>query len=451
MKVLFLAFNFPPESGSGSFRPLFFANHLVQMGVEVHVLTAKVEDYLGRSIDWSLYERCRSEVSVTRCSVRRPQQWLFTLRGKLTCLGKGGGAASGTAPAPRPKGGLWQGVKDHVTELLATPDPQVGWLPDCLRQGKRIIAEKRPDLIFATAGPWSSLVAAMLLKRSTGVPLVLDFRDPWTSNPAFSRRPRLCRGIDRWLEERVLRCCDGIVANTDPLREDFLKRYPFLAPHKVTALTNGFEEYLPQPVRPAGRPLTIVHTGELYLSRDPVPLLEGVRKVVESGRARPGELRLQLVGGIEDDGRKVRELLEGEILREVVTLVPRVPYHEAQRYAAQADLLLLVQPDFPLQVPRKLYEYMALCKPILCIAEAASATGRLVSEHGLGTVCGNEAEELAGVLAGLVEQWRAGRLPPSTGSGCDRFSNREISLRLHRFFDNVISAGHETPVLEGQG
>lgn len=448
MRVLIIAFNFPPESGSGSFRPLFFANHLVDMGVDVHVLTARVEDYLGRSIDWKLCERCHEGVGITRCSVHRPQEWLLNLRTRIfsSCSGKGGGVRDATAPlhssATRP--GPWQSFKDHVTDLLATPDPQIGWLPDCLKQGRRIIAQKRPDLIFATGGPWSSLVAGMLLKKATGVPLVLDFRDPWTSNPGFSRRARLFRGISRRLEAMVVRRCDGIVANTDPLRENFLKKYPFLKRERIVTLTNGFEEYLPQAARPAGQPFTIVHTGELYLSRNPVPLLQAVKTVVESGVGKVDELRLQLVGGIDDSSGKVGALLQSDTLKKVVTVLPRVAYHEAQRYAMEADLLLLIQPDFPLQVPRKLYEYMALRKPVFCVAEAESATGMLVSDHGLGTVSGNNLEELVATLSELLCAWRAERSPLFRGASCDRFTNLEITRELYRFFVSVTGAPADT-------
>jgi len=46
VNVLFLAYYFPPDLSSGSFRPFFFANHLSESGVGVHVLTANGEDFL---------------------------------------------------------------------------------------------------------------------------------------------------------------------------------------------------------------------------------------------------------------------------------------------------------------------------------------------------------------------------------------------------------------------
>ena len=46
LQILLLAYYFPPDSSSGSLRPLFLANHLREMGANVTILSAMVEDYL---------------------------------------------------------------------------------------------------------------------------------------------------------------------------------------------------------------------------------------------------------------------------------------------------------------------------------------------------------------------------------------------------------------------
>ncbi len=87
MNVLFLAYYFPPDSSSGSFRPFFFANRLAKSGVGVHVLTAKVEDFLPeKPLDSALSDKLNPSVEVTRCSVWRPREAVISLRNQLTVV-----------------------------------------------------------------------------------------------------------------------------------------------------------------------------------------------------------------------------------------------------------------------------------------------------------------------------------------------------------------------------
>jgi hypothetical protein len=281
MNVLFLAYYFPPDSSSGAFRPLFFANYLVELGVQVHILTARVEDYLpAQSIDGKLLDKLNRDVRISRCRVWRPREALISLRNRVA--GKPSSPAHTTGPAAHSAGtgGGWQGVKDLLTDVVAIPDPHIGWLPHCVQLGTAIISEKRPDAIYATGGPWSGLLAGALLKKLTGVPLILDFRDPWTSNPARRSSWRLFRALDEKLERAAVRAADGIIANTGSLREDFLRKYPFLDANRVVTISNGFEENRLRSESNKDECLTIAHTGELYLSRNPVPLLKAVLRLV---------------------------------------------------------------------------------------------------------------------------------------------------------------------------
>ena len=84
MNIFMLAYCFPPDSGSGSFRPFFFANHLTNSGETVHVFTIKIEDYLVNTpLDADLITRLHPEVKVTRCSVLRPKEALLKFRSRF--------------------------------------------------------------------------------------------------------------------------------------------------------------------------------------------------------------------------------------------------------------------------------------------------------------------------------------------------------------------------------
>ena len=443
MNIFMIAYYFPPDSSSGSFRPLFFANHLANSGSTVHVFTAKTEDYLiDQPMDDDLVAQIHPNVKITRCSVLRPREALLKFRAwfslKSQAASENKKLATPFTPVLKRKT-IYQRLKDIFTDIITTPDIHAGWIFDCIWQGRKAIAHKRPDVIYATGGPWSSLIAGALLKFNSGVPLVLDFRDPWTSNSSEKRRCFITRWINRRLESIVIKYADGIIANTVNLQKDFLVRYEKLNPRRITTITNGFEEYLPPSDIAEKHPLTIAHVGSLYSSRNPLPLIKAIMALIDDKTIHHSDLKIILVGEIETAGNEIAKLLSSGTLENVVEIIPRVPYKEATEFIRNSDVLLLIQPDFPLQIPRKLYDYMSARKLLLCIAERESSTGVLVRDYNLGVVCENNYIEIEQALKKLILLWKNGELSSYKNDHLNKFKNSELTVSLRTFINEIIT------------
>ena len=443
LSVLILAYYFPPESSSGSFRPLFFANHLERLGCDVQVLTAKESDFLPEQpTDKNLLKKLNKSIKVYRSQVVRPREAIIRFRNYLSRKNRPiGSTTSSTEGMVRKSstGGI-RYFKDIITELLATPDPQMGWIWSCVWVGKSIINTGPVDVIWATGGPWSGLVAGVLLKKLTGRPLVVDFRDPWVSNPSFKLRSFIGRYLGRYLEKFVVRNANAIVANTRELQEDFKIRYRYISNLNVFSITNGFEQYLPRFERQSERPLTITHAGALYFSRNPFYLLSALSNLIITGLIESSDLRLELVGGIGIEDPGIIELLEQPFLKNMVNIYPRVSFDEAQKFIYQSDVLLMLQPDLPLQVPRKLYEYMASGKAIFCISEKAGATAGMMDRFNLGYLCENNINEISQTLLQIYQDWKNGTLNKYHDSRCDECLNENLAASLHDILQKVKAA-----------
>ncbi|MGH8468029.1 MAG: glycosyltransferase [Gammaproteobacteria bacterium] len=438
MNILLVAYYFPPDASSGSFRPLFFANHLTKMGDQVTILTSRKEDFLpDQPLDQDLAVRLDHHIKVVRSAVRRPDRYLVMMRDRLRLR-------SGTAPASKPpvtngmRVRLTRETKKFVAKLLTTPDYHVGWIAPCVRQGLAIIRERRPDIIVATGGPWSGMVAGRILKQLTKVPLVLDFRDPWLANPGHVQRGRVFRWIDGRLEKGLLDSADMLICNTEEMKQDFLRRYPGLSPEWVVTITNGFEDYLPDLSPRRKRALTLTHAGALYFSRNPLPLLQAARNAIERGGIDPMRIKLRFVGGITTADPTIAEILVSRSLANVVEVIPRVTYQASLRAMIESDVLILYQPGFPLQVPRKVYDYMAARRPVLCIAEIGSATWSLVERYSIGTACENDAAQIEAVLLAMYGEWRRGHLEPIIDDRYEPFRNYSLTLRLRKHLEETI-------------
>ena len=449
MNVFMIAYYFPPESGSGSLRPLFFANHLADSGDDVHVFTAKVEDYLyDQTQDADLVEQIHPKVKITHCSVFRPREALFKLRKmfsfRATVLASKNSHATFSSNSIKPT--IYQRFKDIIIDLLATPDRHAGWIFDCLRRVKIEINKRRPDIIYTTGGPWSSLISGVLLKIISRVPVILDFRDPWISNPVEKQRSPLTRSINKHLEKFVVQYADGIVANTEGLRNDFISRYPRLNPNQIITITNGFEEYLPISDTTEKHPFTIVYTGSLYSTRNPLQLIKAINGLINNRLIHPSDLKLKIVGGeIDITNNEIAEMLSLKPLQKIIEIIPRVPYKLVPDFLRNADILLLIQPDFPLQIPRKVYEYISARKPILCISERDSSTGALIRDYNLGIVCENTVVEIENAIKKIFLSWENGDLSSSVSNNYDNFKNSELTYRLRTFIDVIIKNKYNVP------
>ena len=441
MKLLMLAYYFPPDSSSGAFRPLYFAEHFKSQGDEVTVISARQADFLPeQNLDPSLIPQ---GINILRTRVFRPREALIALKQRLA---KGNAKTETVEASPAPdtafstSPGVFTRIKDYITTLLASPDPQMGWLIPAVICGIKQIKTQKPDVIYATGGPWTGLLAGALLKRLCKIPLVLDFRDPWTLNPTFSTRPASLRFLEKKMEKWVISQADLVVANTPELGSAFLENHD-LDPSRVVAVPNGYteesEEASGDPEQP--NPIfQLTHAGSLYFSRNPRALVEAVYELACEDELSPADFRLNFVGGISVEDSQLDALLARPEVRELINITPRLPLAEALAYQRAAQVQLLIQTGFPLQVPRKLYDAMPFGRPVLAITESRGATARIIKETSMGLVVDNETQAIKSALKEFMELWRRGELHQFTFQGVDQYHNPALCRKMRRYLAEIV-------------
>lgn len=428
--VLMVAYLFPPVGGlgvAGSQRLLKFAKYLPSHGWRPIVLTVKERCYESYfSVDPSLVAKIPSDAVIVRTGVLRWLTRLLEFKGRLQGRRATGasGAPSGTEPVaegssalPSPSGmskGLYQRLKDGITDLFEIPDEEMGWILPGVVGGLAVFRRHGYEAIFATGRPWTALVIGMLLKRLTGKPLIVDFRDPWMTNPFRLRYSPLRDRLEGWLERQVIRHATTVIANTHELRAEFIERFPDEPPKKFLTLLNGFDSddfaQTLGDVPVQSRLFTVTHTGFLYGKRDPKNFLEAVRLCINQGLIEREKLRILLVGSAELS-YDLADYLKAAGLADVVELQGHRPYRESLTCLYRSDVLLLLQPGTKTQVPSKLFDYIGVGKPILGVSPLDGATSRLMTQHRLGVVADpDQIAEIAQALATLFKAWDTGTL-----------------------------------------
>jgi hypothetical protein len=405
-RVLFIAYYTPPLGLSGVMRVTKLAKFLPEFGWEVLLLTVK--DVAYYAYDPELVADLR-KAKVFRTESLDPNRLLRVLGVKQV---KGGSGETGQT---------FKGTMEGAPAFFRWcffPDSKVGWLPFAVRTGKKVIARLNPQVIFATAPPWTALMVGEKLSRLSGLPFVADFRDPWPGGfeePPAGQKRRLLK-----LRERILQQAKLVLAvNQGTAR---------LVGEMVEVLENGFdpEEFNVEPEQLEG--FSILYAGNLWHQEK--VLSDVVQALVEIPDAR-----LYIAGGVSEEiGRRFTASPQ-------VRFLGVVSHQRTISLMKGAQVLLyLGKPGQP--VGLKLYEYLGGGKPIVVWADEDTEPAQIVREVGRGFIC-QDQQSFVAVLKEIREKGvgttvaRARGAVPLQG-GVDRYNRRFQAKRLADYFERLL-------------
>ncbi len=335
-------------------------------------------------------------------------------------------------------------LKSWFYTLFFLPDEFVGWLPFAVWRAKRLIRERKMDIIYSSAPPNSTHLIAMLLKKLTGVPWVADFRDLWDQYP-HSYNPfglRWKKALDRFLERRVVQTADHVIVISETMKQPLLATTPELNPEKCTVITNGFD---PEdfncaggaPERKGENVCQIIHSGTLFPWRKTDALLAALRNLDARMPGVAAKVRLQFMGIVHDGLH--REIAKYG-LENRVEILPHESYAGMVSRLRAADYALLIVGDLPHNanaLALKLFDYIGAGKPILALAPEGEAR-RLILKHRIGFVApDHDPEEITAMLQRALAAWEKNR---------DQFSHN--LRKMQNEFDRKNLTRKLTKILE---
>ncbi len=246
---------------------------------------------------------------------------------------------------------------------VVVPEFQAGWLLTAAGRATRLARRWRATHLMGTGPPFSSLIAAAIAQRRTGLPLLVDYQDSWTIHPDTRYPTRAHAAADRDLERSVWERATKVTVVTSTIARRYGDLYASWT-SKIQVLHNGYdpEDLPPEPAKHPG-PFTIAYTGSFYPHTPPSTLLAAVERLVKAGKISPDTFQVELVGRPE-------LTVEAEVARRGLQSFVRLrgfrPLREAVETAARADLLyLLIPPHFAEALSDKIFTYLAVGNPIL--------------------------------------------------------------------------------------
>ena len=384
MKILIVSWYFPPCSTMGALRVGKFAKYLVAQGHDVKIVCANDQPYakdhpVEVPADIVHHARTRN-VNWLPVKVQYLRVWLGKRRSGRDTGGNGEkeAAAPATTAASAGSPGLLRRVLTFYQHLTNIPDGVIGWLLPALAAGRRATRDWTPDIVFASAPPFTTLIAGRMIARRAGAALVVEYRDRWIEDPYGEQDPAWRQRLDRRIEEWCARPARAVVTVSEPWAEDYRARWG----KPVTVCYNGYDpEDMTEVVETSlfsPNRLNILYTGILYPQRrDPTPLFDALELLGEN----KNKVAAHFFGS---NVEILREDVIARGLEDSVNLWPSVPLREALSLQAQADILLLLQWNDPQEsgnVPGKLFEYLAARRPILGIGYVNGVPANMISNR----------------------------------------------------------------------
>lgn len=405
MKVAIIAFDFPPYSAGGSFRPFRFAKYLQRKGADIVVFSVSNYDDPER-LDHSFIEN-EFSFKIIRTALRKKRAF----------------------------NKLFKEYYFSITERLG-----IRWRKSLKKAFETEHTVAPFDVLMVTAPPFSVLKEARMLSKRFEVPLVTDFRDAWSQwcITPFSTR------IHYWLTQReelkTLKLSSLFIVPTEEVGEDLLHVHGERFRNKIFFLPNGFDDRFPADTSidwkwKQGSTLVIGYAGSFYynpeshnliysswkkkkfyqvlqyvprrenwLYRSPFFFFKGIRQLIDREPSYQGKIEIRIAG---NQPSWITEMADHFNLKEIVKFCGHVKKTEMDNFYKNCDILLStsikIEGGFDYCVGGKTYEYFLLKKPILGLV-CEGAQKKILQQSGLSIICDpDRPDELVNAIQNISE------------------------------------------------
>jgi glycosyl transferase family 4 len=443
--VVMIAYNFPPDGSAGAYRPLRFVRQLPSLGWMPTVVSAMPGQY--ERYDPALLKMVPNEIEVIRIRAydlwqafqawrsRSQQKPMFTAQqGSITNLQNG------------QQNGLRAWLREKIRTAEAwwyNPDLTMPWIDPAVGATVRRCQRGPIDVIWATAGPISSFLVAQRTSVRTGIPYVLDFRDPWsiTCTDFEAKRSRGRTRKYRMAIYRLLQDAQAIVFRYHTEAECFWRAYRgAVDASKVYIIPNGFEPPIEEFGIAAGNKCTILYAGVLSDYRYDT-LLQAVKLLKQANPTVAKQLCLRFVcEGAEVLAKEAAALDLSDI---VIAERPK-PYAEIVDLQKAAHALLVlgrspIKVGYELMAGAKLFGYLKAARPIVGVvpADETKKTLRRVGARAVADV--DSVQEITKVLRRVLDNWSEGTLTSLVPDrkACEAYSSERQTTTLVRALERL--------------
>lgn len=343
-KLLLITYYWPPAGGVAVQRWLHMSYHLAELGWEITVYHPKNPSY--PAIDHSNNKCLHPDIKFISLSIQEP--------GKIYDLISPKNKSNSTQIFKDNKGWLkTAALKIRANQFI--PDARMLWIKPSVKYLTNFLNNNRQDVMITNGTPHSChVIGQKLSSHFQDLKWVADFRDPWMEIDYFEdlMLSDNARKKHSDLEKKVLLSTDAITT----VSPTWAKLFQNKGAKKVETFTNGYSTEIKASSRAISDKVIISHVGTLNNDRNPKNLWKAL-DVFDK------EVEINLVGPIAEEVINVTDELS-----QVSTQPKTVPHQKAIEIMRNSSALLLLnnqKGETKGRIPAKVFEYLALEKPII--------------------------------------------------------------------------------------
>lgn len=430
-KVLIITYYWPPSAGVGVQRWLKFSKYLPEFGWLPTVITPENPQF--QVSDATL--EVNPAVIVHQLPIWEPFEIFSKISGgKKKDKVKQGLVLEGQKKSTFERAAIW--LRGNVF----LPDPRIFWKKTVISFLQKHLKSHSYDLLVTTGPPHSMHLIGLEAAEKFGFRWVADFRDPWSRWDILPELNTSALAMKRHIswERQVLQTADAVLCTSRDQGEMFTQ----LGAKHVEVITNGFDvDDMPDliSISPDKSTFTMAHIGLLNELRNPEHLWQALEEILRENELFAQKFRLQL-GGIV--GQAVTASLEKfPLLKQKTEVQNYIPHKEMLRMIAATHLLLIVQnksASAPLIIPAKLFEYLAVGRPILMIGPDDCHAAEILNQSNAGKAVSHENKKVMKEF--IMQIFEKSHFTKS--AKVDLYQRRELTRQLTIFFNQIVNVSN---------
>ena len=387
MRILLIAYSFPPLIDGQSFRWYYLSNALAELGIQIDVLT--IRQPLEDKTSWNFHKN----IEVFR-NFPGPIEF-FALRAKNSI----GAGAEGNREVRRSARfrimkSLYWGIRSLVGNLFPG-DIRTEWFPFAIRFIHQNLDVRKYDYLVTSHEPWVDSLLGLYLKRRNGeIKWVADFGDPYVA--VYTPGHKVW--FENYLEKWIYKNASALIFTNHKVIDHLVNKYPFLRDKPLWVMEQGFDARLctePENRRSKNKIFTLFYAGTFYRDfRNPSNLIKALSML-------DFEYKFLLAG------RNEKFMEDFRILGNRFEFLGLVDHFRVLRLEKESDVLVhLANKNSSIQIPGKFYEYLGALKPILAIHhDPQDPTKKIIQDLKVGVVSQDNPLEIKTAIESLYRRW----------------------------------------------
>ncbi len=395
MKVLILAYDFNPLISVGAQRPASWQKYLPGYGIETVVVTRHWDEDIKQAADYIRPSTNQSVLVTTEANtttIRTPYK--PNLRDRIILK-----YGEGRFVLLRRFLSMVMSIGRYLFPFMDSHRP-------IYLAAQQYLKEHKVDAIIATGEPFILFSYASKLSAEFNTPWVADYRDVWTGSleqHASGLYRRFEQGLFARFERRYISNV-AFISTASPTYRDILAG---IHPGKrIEVVYNGNDINNPENIlqeKASNHVFTIAYAGIFYAHQKLEMFLQGFALFLKD---RPREEIALIFYGLEYyPEMKSRILRFDATINDCITITPRIPYQELMVKLRKAHALLLLTDKGRNWLNAKVFDYLALKRPILLVENDKGILEKLVDEADAGYKA-ESAEEVCAILEKLYQVFK---------------------------------------------